>query len=324
MILIIDSKETRVDYERNTLCIRRPDQVMERFPLNLLEQLIVYGNPLIEIPVWRALSKAAIPTTLLSQRGGQEPAMIGAGLATRLPLRRLQYRCAEQPTQALVLARWIIAEKFANYDLLLRLFSAEQQQTFNQQRKALDLKREQAKSIESLMGIEGALARLWFGLLADNLSKQWRFTGRNRQPPKDPFNSLLSLSYTLVMSELRQILISEGLDPAFGFLHQPVAGREALVLDFTELFRGTIDFAMYFLIQQLSPTDFSYHEANGCRLNKPARPIYFKGWSEFREQCPRFSNKDETIEFIPLVEQIRGKIMRFRALMKTVDGVGDE
>ena len=320
MILIIDRKETRVNYESNTLCIRRPDQALERIPLNLLEQLIVYGNPVIEIPVWRALAKAAIPTTLLSRRGGQEPAMIGSGLAIRLPFRRLQYLCAEQPSKALVIARWIIAEKFSNYNLLLSLFSEEQQQCFNQQRKALDLKREQASSIESLMGIEGALARLWFRLLADNLPKQWRFTGRNRRPPKDPFNSLLSLSYTLLMGELRQLLINEGLDPAFGFLHQPVAGREALVLDFTELFRGTVDFAMYLLVQQLSPTDFSYHETNGCRLTKQARPIYFKSWSEFREQCPRFSHDGNTMESVLITEQIRGKIMQFRDLLNVVNG----
>ncbi len=121
------------------------------------------------------------------------------------------------------------------------------------------------------------------------------------------------------MSDIRQVLISEGLDPAFGFLHQPVPGRESLVLDFTELFRGAVDFAMYLLIQQLEPDDFTYTKADGCRLTKAARPIYFKAWSEFREQCPRFSIMDKEIIWQPLTEQIRSKVMQFRELMKTFD-----
>ncbi len=317
MILIIDHKEMRVNYASNTLCIRRPDHALQRIPLNLLEQVIVYGNPEIEIPVWRALAKAAIPTTLLTRRGGQEPAVIAPGLAVRLPLRRLQYRCAEHPEHALAIARWIIQQKFTGYPLLLSLWPDEQQQKFDTQRSKLNKKSTQADSIDSLMGIEGALARSWFAMLAENVDKKWRFNGRNRQPPRDPYNSLLSLSYTLLMSDIRQVLISEGLDPAFGFLHQPVAGREALVLDFTELFRGAVDFAMYLLIQQLEPDDFNYTKAYGCRLTKAARPVYFKAWSEFREQCPRYSAMDKEIVWQPLTEQIRSKIMQFRELMKT-------
>ncbi|MGR9015054.1 MAG: CRISPR-associated endonuclease Cas1 [Gammaproteobacteria bacterium] len=316
MILIIDHRDIRVSYESSALCIRRDNEKLQRIPLNLLEQVIVYGNPSIEMPVWRALAKADIPTSLLSHRGDQQPAMIASGLTVRLSLRRLQYRCAEQAPIAIAIARWIVMQKFDAYDLPLSSFTTDRQQLFDRQRTESVGKLIQGDSIEQFMGIEGALAHAWFALLAEMLPEQWRFTGRNRRPPLDPFNALLSLGYTLLMSEIRQILISEGLDPAFGFLHQPVAGREALALDFTELFRGTVDFALSVFIEQLSPDDFTYSREHGCRLTKQARPAFYGFWSEFREQCPRILSRDEAISFTPLAEQIRGKIAVFREVLK--------
>lgn len=318
MILIVDHREICVSYESNTLCIRRPSEKLQRIPLNLLEQVIIYGNPTIEMPVWHALSKAAIPTCLLSNRGSQEPAMIASGLAVRLSLRRLQFRCAEQEHCSIAIARWLVMQKFSSYDLLLTRFTTDQQQPFQQQRVELAHKLNHADSINKLMGFEGALAHAWFALLAKVLPEKWRFSGRNRRPPLDPFNALLSLGYTLLMADIRQVLISEGLDPAFGFLHQPVAGREALVLDFTELFRGTVDFALYLFVDQLNPTDFTYSHEHGCRLTKSARPAFYQFWSEFREQCPRSNANDvENISCTPLTQQIRGKVAVFRELMKT-------
>jgi len=317
MILIIDHKETHVSYANNTLCIRRAKEKLQRIPLNLLEQLIVYGNPDIEMSVWRALSKSSIPSTLLSHRGSQEPAMLGSGLAVRLPLRRLQFRCAEQKHSAINIARWIVEQKFAGYNLLLSCFKHEQQERFRQQRTKITQTLKDVETIEQIMGLEGALALAWFSLLNHTLDKKWRFSGRNRRPPLDPFNALLSLSYTLLMSDIRQVLISEGLDPAFGFLHQDLPGREALVLDFTELFRGTVDFSVYSYIEQLSPEDFSYSEYHGCRLTKKARPQFYQFWAEFREQCPKIQTTNNgIISFNPLTEQIRGKIITFRDVLK--------
>jgi CRISPR-associated protein Cas1 len=317
MILIVDHREICMSYENNTLCIRRPNEKLQRVPINLLEQVIVYGNPSIEMPVWRALSKAAIPTSLLSNRGSQEPAMLASGLTVRLSLRRLQFRCAEHAHCAIIIARWIVRQKFAAYDLLLNRFTTEQQQPFQQQRTELIAKLNPADSIDKLMGLEGALAHTWFALLASLLPEKWRFTGRNRQPPRDPFNALLSLGYTLLMSDIRQILISEGLDPAFGFLHQPVAGREALTLDFTELFRGTVDFALYLFLEQLSPEDFTYSHEHGCRLTKSARPAFYQFWAEFREHCPHINANDlDKVSCTPLAQQIRGKVAIFRELLK--------
>ncbi|WP_341325700.1 CRISPR-associated endonuclease Cas1 [Methylotuvimicrobium sp. KM2] len=324
MILIIDQRTVSVSYESQTLCIRRDHEPMQRIPLNLLEQMIVYGKPNIDISVWRALSAAAIPACLLSLRGGQEPVVLASGLAKRLPLRRLQYRCAENKNHAHAIARWFLAQKFVSYDLSLNVLSEAQQNAFKQQRHTLTENLNQSQNIQAMMGLEGALAHAWFASLAETLPAQWRFSGRNRRPPQDPFNALLSLGYTLLTGEIRQILVSEGLDPAFGFLHQPAPGREALALDFTELFRSAVDFALYAFIEELTPQDFYYSQAHGCRLTKSARPLFYRFWAEFREQCPRYAGNSQAEEngkivSAPLPEQIRGRVAVLRECMKSLE-----
>lgn len=317
MILIVDHSNISVSYQDNALYLRRDDDKPQRIPLNLLKQVVIHGNPRVDMPVWRALADAAIPACLIPHRGSREPAMLAAGLAVRLPLRRLQYRCAEHPQHRIDVARWIVRQKFAGYDVALQLLDAGRQQAFQQTRAELDEKVRLADGIDSLMGLEGALARAWFGLLSETLPEKWRFTGRNRQPPRDPYNALLSLGYTLLMSDVRQVLLGEGLDPAFGYLHQPLAGREALTLDFTELFRGTVDFAMVLFLQELTPEDFSYSQTQGCRLTKSARPGFYRFWPELRANWPR--RKADGIEQVALGEHIRGKVAAFREHLKTLD-----
>jgi CRISPR-associated protein Cas1 len=167
------------------------------------------------------------------------------------------------------------------------------------------------------MGLEGQLAHAWFVLLAHSLPYQWKFAGRNRRPPRDPVNALLSLSYTLLSSEIHQLVIASGLDPSLGFLHQDTPGRESLMLDFMEIFRSGVDsFVLQWLAEsELDESSFYYREEEGCRLSKQLRPLFFKAWSQQRYQWSR-----------PLIEAlddgkwlkgeirglVNGQIMRWR------------
>ena len=83
MLLVIDRKETTVRHITGALRIERPDEPAKTVPLHMLEQVVVYGNPLIESAVWRALAEAGIPATLLDMRGKQQSAFLSSGLATQ-------------------------------------------------------------------------------------------------------------------------------------------------------------------------------------------------------------------------------------------------
>jgi CRISPR-associated protein Cas1 len=97
------------------------------------------------------------------------------------------------------------------------------------------------ESIDSLRGYEGDAARHYFsglpGLLREGLDQRFQFAGRNRQPPLDRINALLSFGYALLYRDVLQAIIAVGLEPAFGFFHQPRSAAHPLVLDLMELFR---------------------------------------------------------------------------------------
>jgi CRISPR-associated protein Cas1 len=103
---------------------------------------------------------------------------------------------------------------------------------------------ERIESIASLLGIEGTAARTYFaafsGMLKGDDAGAFDLDGRNRRPPRDPVNALLSLAYALLTKELAQVTASAGLDPLLGFYHQPRFGRAALALDLMEEFRPIV------------------------------------------------------------------------------------
>ncbi len=288
--------------------------------------MIVYGNPLAETAVWRALAKAGVPAVLLPARGPDGPAVLAGGLATQLPLRRLQHRRAADTDLALALARWVLRHKLAGYDLPLVALrehhgaDPERCAAFAARRDQAIVALDRIASNDEAMGVEGQIAHAWFGLLAQTLNPAWKFTGRNRRPPLDPVNALLSLGYTLVGAEIHQCVMAAGLDPSLGFLHQPAAGRESMVLDLTEIFRAGVD---HFALSHIDPAgpdqaDFYYREAEGCRLSKAARPGFFGPWARRRDDWPYplGNTGGEASPSGALREQINGWIERLRAEMK--------
>lgn len=255
--------------------------------------------------------------------------MLGSGLAVRLPLRRLQHQLAADSTTRLETAKWFVSEKMSRYVLPLHAFVglwpeaapacaqfADKVLRAQEQVNAVD-------SLQTLLGVEGHVAQAWFALLAQYLPEELRFTGRNRRPPRDPVNSLLSLGYTLLLSEVRQAVLRAGFDPSLGFLHQDYPGRESLALDFSELFRAGVD---HFVLNWLHDTaldkaPFYYRKDEGCRLSKTTRPLFFTAWAEYREQWPRpdqsgEEEEDEELSTTPLRELLNGQTARFGAFMK--------
>jgi len=145
-------------------------------------------------------------------------------------------------------------------------------------REAMD-HAQSARSIESLLGIEGAAANRYFQNFAallrteDSANLQFDFMGRNRRPPKDPINALLSFAYAMLTREWTVALSAVGLDPYLGFYHQPRFGRPALSLDMMEPFRPLLaDSTVLMAVNngEVRPTDF-VRAAGSCNLNDSGR-----------------------------------------------------
>lgn len=138
---------------------------------------------------------------------------------------------------------------------------------------------DQQSTIASLRGLEGAGAAAYFEGFADLLPDRLHFNGRNRRPPRDPVNAVLSLGYTLLHAETVLALYGSGLDPFVGFYHTLDFARESLACDLVEPLRVEIDqhALMLFRSEKLRPEDFT-HSDTGCLLGKAGRARFYGEW----------------------------------------------
>ncbi|MCM8624108.1 MAG: CRISPR-associated endonuclease Cas1 [Candidatus Accumulibacter sp.] len=134
-------------------------------------------------------------------------------------------------------------------------------------------------AVEALRGLEGAGAAAYFEGFAELLPARLHFNGRNRRPPRDPANALLSLGYTLLHAEAVLALYGAGLDPFIGFYHALDFGRESLACDLVEPLRVEVDqhALMLFRSEKLRPEDFSSTQS-GCLLGKAGRARFYAEW----------------------------------------------
>jgi CRISPR-associated protein Cas1 len=228
------------------LVVRKEKEELAQVPIKDVSQLVLCGNIGISAQTIHLLCEAGIPIVHLSM--GHWFYGVTHGITLRNAYdRAAQFQAAAQPDVCLRLARQLVSDKAANQRTLLRR-NAENSPEL---RRALDDINDwsgrisKATSLETLLGIEGAIAARYFGRFSDMLKPrdfdaEWDFTHRNRRPPRDPVNALLSFAYALLVKECTVALVSEGLDPWWGYYHQPRHGRPALALDLMEPLRPTV------------------------------------------------------------------------------------
>jgi CRISPR-associated protein Cas1 len=266
----------RLEKEYQRLLVTLEDQVLLRVPLQHVSQVVLVGNVGVTTPALHALLQAQTPLILVG-RGGKLLGRLLPATAANLPLRQAQYRCNQDVNFQLSLARRIVAGKIRNQRVLASRLDRRrprlQAQAALEQMGALMLAAQQAESLESLLGVEGQAARLYFGALRGAFNPQWQFDRRTRRPPKDPVNALLSLGYTFLGHALQAALEVVGLDPYLGFFHAEKYGRPALALDLVEEFRAPlVDSLTLTLVNHkiLTPDDFELEPQSGGYFLKHA------------------------------------------------------
>lgn len=206
-----------------------------------VSQLCLYGNVSLSSALVRELSFRGIPVCYLTY-GGWFNAMT-TGLAHKnIELRIQQFAVAGDPLQSLRLARQIISGKIRNSRTLLRRHIDEKNHVVLRRLNDLRKQAENASSAATLLGIEGMAAKEYFQGFFTLLPARVEFnvSTRNRRPPKDPVNAVLSFVYSLLVKELTVTLQAVGFDPMLGVYHRPRYGRPSLALDMAEEFRPII------------------------------------------------------------------------------------
>lgn len=252
-----------------------------------VSQVVVYGGAGMTTPLLHELMGRGIPVTWLSYGGWLMGHTVGAG-HHNVDVRTDQYRASFDAGKCLALSRGLVAAKIRNCRTLLRRNwrgeGAEAPAELLIALKEDAQHAERAATLEMLLGIEGGAAARYFAhfgslLKADELGA-FAFSERNRRPPRDPVNALLSFAYSMLSREWLTVLSAVGLDAYRGFYHQPRFARPALALDLMEPFRPLVaDSSVIMAINngEVGAADF-VHAAGGCALTDRGRRAFIAGF----------------------------------------------
>lgn len=239
--LYVKEQGAFVGKDGDRLNVRHRDANLISVPLISLSQLSLFGNVQISSQALREVVDRGIPICHFNY-GGWFHAMTTGHDHKNIDLRLAQFATAGDPAKSLDLAKGFITAKIRNCRTLLRRHAPdEHKRDLDQLAEWVD-KATKAMSAETLLGLEGMAAKTYFAGFARTLKggEAFDLTGRNRRPPKDPINALLSFVYALLAKELTIAVRAVGFDPLLGFFHTPRYGRPSLALDLAEEFRPII------------------------------------------------------------------------------------
>lgn len=239
--LYVTEQGTRIGVRKGRITVSQQKEVLQEVRLIDVSQVSIYGNVQISSQAMRAMFDQQVPVCWFSYGGWFQG--IAHGLPSKhVELRRRQVAIAAQA--GLPIAQKMIEGKIWNSRTLLRRNSRSEVKPTLEQLKAFADQTAEVDTVESLLGVEGVAARLYFSqfsvMLKDGSLGFFDFQGRNRRPPRDPINCLLSYGYSLLTKDLTAVTLAVGFDPYLGVFHKPRFGRPALALDLAEEFRPLI------------------------------------------------------------------------------------
>lgn len=236
--LYVQEPYASVGKDGDCLVIRKDRVEVARAKLLDTSQLCLFGNAQLSAQALRELSSRGIPVCHFSY-GGWFHAITTGLIHKNVELRIAQFTAAADRERALAFARSFVVGKIKNARTLLRRHLVPRQPRLIGRLAMFARQAATAPSMEALLGIEGTAAKEYFAGFAQLLKggPSFDLEGRNRRPPRDPVNALLSFVYALLVKDLSITLQAVGFDPMCGFYHQPRYGRPSLALDLAEEFR---------------------------------------------------------------------------------------
>ncbi|MGA1823100.1 MAG: CRISPR-associated endonuclease Cas1 [bacterium] len=263
-IVYIIEQGAFINKEGQRLLVKKNGKLIHAIHIFKLKQLILYGNISLTPPVISLLLRECIDTAFMSLHG-KYLGRLQPPEGKNIILRQLQYAAFQHESLIVETARAIVRGKLLNQrNVLMRI--QRNRKGLNLQEEILGLKRlidkaNTAQSLDTVRGYEGKGSALYFkGFSNGFLGKDITFTTRQRRPPKDPVNAILSLGYTLLYNTLLATVYLVGLDPYLGALHAVDYGRPSLSLDLMEEWRPIIVDTLVlsvFNLKSLTAEDFN-------------------------------------------------------------------
>ena len=325
--LYVTTPEAYLSKDGLNVVISVKQQEIFRIPIHNIEGIVTFGYMGASPGIMKLCADNNVSLTFLSPNGKFISRSQGPTRGNVL-LRKAQYANSDNENYALHLSKLFIAGKLQNYRNILRRFARD-----NGENKRIEDAAEQllkckkrvliADNIDSVRGIEGEAATNYFAVFPDlilNQKDDFIFNGRNRRPPKDAVNAMLSFVYTLIASDMTAALETVGLDPYVGFLHQLRPGRASLALDMMEEFRAYLgDRLVLSLInrKQVSKKDFVQQGEESIVMTDNARKTLLSAWQSRKKEIivHPYLNEKVSIGLLPYIQAM----MMARFIRKDID-----
>jgi CRISPR-associated protein Cas1 len=281
-VIVVQDSRAYLSKHGDQAHVTKEGVIISKHPIQQVRAIYLYGPVQVSAQLMHACLEEGKDISYFSSSGrflGLLRGLPTSGIDARLG----QYRRFQKPDICLTLAREIVRGKIHNQRVLLMRNGNAPDNDIEQLRRLRDITAD-ATDIQTLLGIEGRAAAIYFSNFASMIKEtKWasfEFNDRNRRPPRDPVNALLSLGYSMIAKELSGVCHTVGLDPFFGFYHRPRYGRPALALDLMEEFRPLVaDSLVISLINrsEITASDFIF-SSQGCNMNENGRRAFWQGW----------------------------------------------
>ena len=330
--LYLNTQGFRVGCKDEVLTVKEKDRVVEEVRMRDLSHVALFGNIQISTQAIQSLCDQEIPITYFSMGGWFYGITRGHALKNVF-LRMEQFRLARDEATCLSLARRFVHGKIRNHRTLLMRNHLEPPEPIILKLKRASEDALAAASIEELLGIEGAAASQYFqqfsGMVKveddlpglempgkDPKQLAFNFSNRNRRPPTDPVNAMLSLAYSMLSKDCTLAALAVGFDPYIGFYHQPRFGRPALGLDLMEEMRPLVaESTVLSCINNRVVTEKDFVRAGqAVNLTAPGRKRFFQMYEQ------RMSSLITHPLFDYKVSYRRALELQARLLAKTLTG----
>lgn len=297
MSLFVAEGGAIVRVRKGSVRVDRDQETIAAVSLSRVHQVVVQGRVGLTTPFLHEAARRGVDVVLLSDSGGYLGRLHRRrGLDPRI--KRAQFTAAADPERALAIARSFVSGKIANLRVAVLRGSRTGERSAKEAEVADSLARlrdyaGEAVTHATLMGLEGTAARQYFAWMRGRVGDRWGFEARERRPPRDPVNAMLSYGYTILSTELISAAEQAGLDPDIGFLHSDRWGRPSLALDLMEEWRPVIvDSVVLRMIatEQVQPEDFTYDPVTGCRMTDKARKALLESYE--RRMLTKVSSGD--------------------------------
>lgn len=291
--LYVSTQGAYLSKEGESVLVNIEKKTRLRLPVHTLGGIVCFGNVGCSPFLLSHCAKNSVGVSFLTEYGRFLASVIGPQ-SGNVMLRREQYRRADDPELGADSVRFIITAKIANCRTVLRRAlrdhsgkdGSEELQTAVIRLSGILKNLDRYVSVDELRGAEGDAARTYFSVFNHLITSQkdgFRFEQRNRRPPQDPVNALLSFVYTLLTHDVRSALEAVGLDPQVGTLHRDRPGRPGLALDLMEELRPVLaDRLVLNMInlKKVKSSDFTTDAGGAVRMTDDARKTVLKTWQE--------------------------------------------